>query len=259
MSAGLVLVVFGIGLGGSGEALGEGEARTADREGPARVAYLIEMLASRNAPPSIVGDAGMGEDETITFRKPYDKALQVPVYLAAQQLLAEGEPALDLLLHHRSDDRYSFSLNQGSTDRNVSVSGACRMIAERIILPFEPELHEMTRDQFEIGPLAKSDLPLEAWWEKNKGTGLRALQLESIDVCIAFFKTVDRQTASTLHPDAERLPPREFERLRRENLRILASIRGGIVAREEPYRATSLDDPSRHVFGLPWTTRKHNK
>src|SRR5262249_15271954 len=97
------------------------------KEARARVKYLIAMLASKNPPPAIEGKEKW-EDKTITFSKQYDKSLQVPVYLAVQQLLAEDEVAIDLLLSHTDDKRYSYSVNC-LNDYNVSVSDACEAIA----------------------------------------------------------------------------------------------------------------------------------
>src|SRR5262249_19114287 len=52
-----------------------------------RIKYLINTLASRNAEPKRFGSEPARE---IKFDPPYDKNLQVPVYLAVQQLFAEG-------------------------------------------------------------------------------------------------------------------------------------------------------------------------
>src|SRR5262245_88003 len=54
----------------------------------ARVKYLIEMLASKNPAPKITGENNR-KDGILTYPKEYKHALQVPVYLAMQQLLAE--------------------------------------------------------------------------------------------------------------------------------------------------------------------------
>src|SRR5258708_1372649 len=92
----------------------------ADDEATKRIKHLIGMLASRNAAPRIVGDPGKGEDAEITFEKTYDTNLQVPVYLAMQQLLAEGEAALELLRANANDARYSLSINS-INDSNLTV------------------------------------------------------------------------------------------------------------------------------------------
>lgn len=99
-----------------------------DRERTTRIESLIELLASRNHAPEIRGNARRGEDQTIRFPKEFDKSLQIPVYLAVKELLAEDEAAIDLLLAHQGDDRYSFSVNS-DTDYNVTVSKACEWIA----------------------------------------------------------------------------------------------------------------------------------
>lgn len=228
------------------------------REDLARVEYLIGMLVSRNPAPVVKGNVRLGDDQTLVFPKDYDKSLQVPVYLAAQQLLAEGETALGPLLTHVEDGRYSFSVNHSNTDYNVSVSGACEMIANRIILAFDPELHFITRSQGRAYPSEKPRLPLAKWWEANKRRGLRAVQIEAIDAMISYMKAVDSETALPTHADAEPLPIGEFNHLREENLRILTSIRHTIMERGQPYRPKSLDDGQRCLYGLPWTRRHHN-
>lgn len=230
-----------------------------DRESLARVKYLIEMLASKNAAPVVKGKLDKGEDEEITFPKTYDNAAQVPVYLAVQQLLSEGEMAIDPLLDHAKDKRYSFSVNFSNRDFNVGVSEACKMIAEAIVFGFEAELHVLSRSQFsDAHESFMGDLSFERWWRKNKKKGLVDAQLKAVDAMTAYMKSVNGKTASTVHPEAERLPLKEFNQLREDNLRILKAIRESIADRKEPYRAKSLDDQNNYLFGLPWTTRRHN-
>lgn len=172
----MLIAVLAVGASCSEPLCAFGRGEREDREVSARMAYLIEMLASKNTAPVVHGNARQGGDETIRFTNGYDKALQVPVYLAAQQLLTEGEAALDALLAHVGDARYSFSLNFSNTDFNVSVSEACERIAERIVLAFKPRLHVLTRSQFGIYPkLEGVNQPLAKWWEKNKHRGLRTL------------------------------------------------------------------------------------
>src|SRR5688572_24647111 len=114
--------------------LGAEEPR--ERERRARIEYLIELLASTNRAPDVRGDASRGQDHTITFPKDYDRSLQVPVYLAMKELLAEDEASMDLLLAYQGDERYSFSVNS-TEDYNVSVSRACQWIAEQKLLCYE--------------------------------------------------------------------------------------------------------------------------
>lgn len=258
MSRILLLTGLVLGVVGGGPMPASGRDEAPDREDLARVKYLIEMLASKNKAPVVRGDHRRGDDEDISFPKDYDKSLQVPVYLAVQQLLAEGEMALDLLFAHAGDKRYSFSVNSGNMDYNASVSQACAMIAEEIFFPFDREIHYITRSGQGAHP-NKPGQTLAEWWKKNERRGLRTVQIEAIDRVTTFMKTVDAQSTLPVHPDANKLPIKEFNRLREDNLRILKSIKGTIVERNQPYRATSLDDDHRYMFGLPWTTRKHNK
>ncbi len=235
-------------------AVGTEDAR--DQERVASVAYLVEMLASRNAAPPIKGD-GEQEDREIHFPKEYDKALQVPVYLAMQQLLAEGEIALDALFAHAEDDRYSFSVNSYE-DRNVSVSEGCRLIADRILFPFASELRVISRQQYGIYPKLQNDQTLAGWWKANKGRGLAAIQVEAIDATIRFLERADRTKVASVYGDAPPLPAKKFERDRQENLRILRRIRKQIKETKEPYVSRRLFDETEDIYGLPWARRKHN-
>jgi hypothetical protein len=228
-----------------------------DRERTKRIECLIELLASKNPAPGVRGNARRGEDQTITFPKDYDRSLQVPVYLAVKELLAEDEAAMDLLLAHEGDDRYSFSVN-AYKDENVTVSEACERIAEQKLLAYEPELHVITRSQFGLYP-ADSAGSLKIWWSKNRQRGLAALQVEALDAAIKFMTAVDGATALAWHADARRLPLEEFNRYRDGNLQTLKAIRQYVVTTGTPYRAKTLDDAHSCFFGLPWTGRRHNK
>lgn len=234
-----------------------GADERSDRERTKRIECLIELLASKNQAPIIRGNARRGEDQTISFPKDYDRSLQVPVYLAVKELLAEDEAAMDLLLTHDSDERYSFSTNS-YIDRNVTVSEACEWIARQKLLAFEPELHVITRSQFGLYPTDAND-SLKTWWTSNKQRGLANLQIEALDAAIKFMATVDGATAPPWHPQASRLPVDTFNRHRDANVQTLKAIRQYIVATGAPYRAKTLDDAHGCFFGLPWTGRRHNK
>lgn len=227
-----------------------------DREQTTRVTTLIELLASKNQVPQIRGNARRGEDQTITFSKDYDKSLQVPVYLTVKELLAEGDGAMDLLLAHQGDDRYSFSTNS-SIDQNITVSQACEWIAKQKVLAYQPELHVITRSQFWLYPPQEESF--RSWWGKNKKRGLAQLQVEGIDATLKFMTNVDGETALPWHPEANRLPIEEFDRRRHANLKTLKAIRQYIVATGRPYAAKTLDDHHSCIFGLPWSGRRHNK
>ena len=238
---------------------GEPNERSA-RETRGRVKYLIEMLASKNSAPPIRGD--MGGDQFIEFPKGYDKSLQVPVYLAAQQLAAEGEAALEPLIAHTGDKRYSFSVTS-SSDFNRTVSDACEMLARTILTGFQDDLHYITRSQFDLYPKLDESETLAEWWKKNKGRGLPALQIEALDAGIAFMKDVDGKTAPPVYHDGERLPLEQFNRLREENLRALKAIRRYVEDRREPYRPKGLYGWYSlrlfSLYGLPWAGHKHDK
>jgi hypothetical protein len=216
-----------------------------------RVACLIEMLASKNKSPKITGKMDE-EDLFIEFPNGYDGSLQVPVYLAVQQLLAEGEGAFDQLLGHENDKRYSFTVKTADQRHyNDSVGDVCRAIVRRNVLCFEPELDFLTKGGPHHAELY--DEPLAGWWKKNKHRGLVALQLEAIDETIAFMRDLDAVDRTAWHPDAEPLPIGKFNRVREENLRVLKATRQHIDQRGEPYRPKRLYSWTPHIIGLPWT------
>ncbi|HUY90427.1 MAG TPA: hypothetical protein VMV10_16945 [Pirellulales bacterium] len=236
-------------------------AEAVERERVARVEFLIECLASKNAAPKVIGDARVGDDQTIKFTKTYDKSAQAVVYLAAKELLGEDEGVIDMLLEHQDDSRYSFSVNS-YIDYNVTVSEACRRIAGRKLYSYEPELHVITRSGAgypDLTSYAGSKHPWAVWWRENKSRGLPQLQLVALDAEIKFMQELDGKTALPWHPDAEPLPIAEFNRRRGENLQTLKAIRSYVAAAKVPYRPKALVTFPNYIFGLPWAGRRHNK
>ena len=149
-----------------------------DRETTKRITHLIGMLASRNPAPKIIGDVSrreirgnpMGEIALAVFDKSYDSDLQVSVYLAMQQLLAEGEVALDLLLKHEDDKRYCLTIESMGDAENETVGTICMRIFWANIFPFEDELHFMTKDQYGVYPAGYPSA--KKWWKDKKKIGL---------------------------------------------------------------------------------------
>jgi len=222
----------------------------------ARVKYLIEMLASKNPAPEITGEK-WERDAIIEYSKEYNDSLQVPVYLALQQLLAEGEGAFDQLLAHTDDNRYSFTVKRIEQFYNRSVSVVCKSIVERNLRCCHPELHLITRGHgWYSYPNLEPFGSLAKWWQKNNKRGLAALQIESIDDTIAFMRHLDGRTAAPWHAQAEQYPIDEFNRLRDENVRILKAVRQYIVHTGKPYRPKVLDGWSSEIIALPWTGRE---
>jgi len=219
-----------------------------------RITHLIGMLASRNAPPRIHGDPRKGDWVQIRFDKAYDTNLQVPVYLAMQELLAEEEAALDLLLKHGDDKRYCLSITHIENDENKTVGEICTRIFWAKILPFQEELHFITKDQWGVYPRSgKSD---KEWWKGKKKHGLAKVQIEAIDAMLDFMKKADVKKASPWHPEAKPVTPREFERGRKKNIRLLKAIRETIVNTGKPYRPSTCNPWYDHIIGLPWKGRK---
>jgi len=226
-----------------------------------RVKYLIEMLASKNPAPVIkrkpIEPFDVWAQDTIEFSLKHDTALQVTVYLALQQLLAEGDAAFDQLLAHTNDKRYSFTVERYApgpfhTRYNYSVSDACELIVECNVRPFEPELHFLTKGQNRLYPTRDWDPPWAEWWKKNKHRGLASVQIEAIDATMAFMRDTDAASQIPWHENASGYSTDEFNRLRDENLRILKAIRQSIVLTGQPYRPKALHYYRTHILGLSW-------
>jgi len=250
------------GPGGNGDETSETLKPVDDphpEETRARVKYLIEMLASKNPRPKITGEK-WETDAIVKYPKEYNDSLQVPVYLALQQLLVEGEGAFDQLLAHTDDKRYSLTIKRIEQFYNRSVSDVCKSIVERNLHCCHPELHLITRGGWYSYPNLESfEGSLAKWWQKNKTRGLAALQIESIDDTIAFMRHLDARTAPPWHAQAEQFPIDKFNRLRDENVRILQAVRQSIVHTGKPYRPVILDGWSSKIIALPWTGREEDK
>jgi hypothetical protein len=231
-----------------------------DEETTQRITHLIGMLASRNPAPKLIGEESkreirgkpMGETVQAVFHKSYDSNLQVPVYLAMQQLLTEGEPALDLLLKHQDDRRYCLSIHSIEDDKNETVASICSRIFWAIVLPLEDELHFMTKDQWRVYPAGYDSAV--AWWKDKKKLGLAKVQIEAIDAMLDFMQKADARKAVPWHPEAEKIPPAEFEKRRKENIRILKAVRETILSTGKPYRPRTCLPWFEYLIGLPWTT-----
>lgn len=229
-----------------------------------RVKTLIEQLASTNEAPPIRGNARRGEDQTIRFPESYDKSRQVLVYSAIQSLLAEEDVAINVLLEHGEDLRYSYSVNS-YIDYNVTVGEACRTIAEAMLIGFENELQVVSRSQFGIFPPPASSsqdkpaMDLATYWRLNKNRGSAKIQIEAIDAMLEYFKNADAQREPPWHPDAQPLPAAEFNRRRDQNIKTLTAIRRMISETDKRYRTNTIEGAGHCIFGLPWGSRKFNK
>jgi hypothetical protein len=228
-----------------------------------RIEVLIEQLASRNAAPIVRGNARRGEDQTIRFPETFDKELQTPVYSAMQALLAEDDMAIDILMEHSDDMRYSYSVNTYA-DYNVSVGRACTILATQMLIGFEDELLVVSRSQFGVFPLNSSgedDAPVTVleYWKKHRDLGAAKVQIQAIDTMLEYFRTADSKTEPPWHPDAQRLDTAEFNRRRDENIRSLTAIRRFISDTGRRYRTNRTNSTHDALYGFPWTSRKFNK
>lgn len=225
-----------------------------------RVAYLIDMLASKNKAPKIVGDDSgkeiegkpMGEIAKAKFDKSYNSDLQAPVYLAMQQLLAEGDIAtLDLLRKHKDDNRYSLTIISIENAKNKTVGDISTRVFHAHIFPCKDEMWFMTKDQYGRYPvLGKKSF--EEWWEEKKKLGLAKVQLEAIDEMLDFMKKVDVSKAGSWHPEAPRVTATEFEKNRKKNIQILTAVRDTILSTGKPYRPRTCFSWAEDMIALPW-------
>lgn len=228
-----------------------------------RVELLIEQLASRNAAPIVRGNARRGEDQTIRFPETFDRQLQTTVYSAMQALLAEDDIAIDVLMEHVDDARYSFSVNSYK-DCNVSVGRACTILATQMLMGFEDELQVVSRSQFGVFPVDSSgenDYPTTVldYWRKHRNLGAAKIQVQAIDAMLEYFRTADSSTEPPWHPDAQRLETAEFNRRRDENIKYLTAIRRFVSDTGRRYRTNRTNGTHDSLYGFPWTSRKFNK
>lgn len=217
-----------------------------------RIAVLIELLASRNPAP-------VERQGEIRVPKEYDRQAQAVVFLAIQGLLDEGEHAMDALISHFGDQRYSHSFNAISGTGNVTVGATSERIAAYLIRCYAGEMHTITRDQHAIWPFEDTDMNLSEWWKENRERGLLAIQKEAVDRAIRFFTTIDRKKASTPYIDGGRLDPEEFDKLRKENLAVLNRIKRTIEASGQTYRPKSFYPSFAVMDLLPWKIAAKNR
>jgi len=208
-----------------------------------RIRVLVEALASKNIAP--------GSDP---LPKNYDKNAQVVVYLAIQQLLAEGSAGFDILIAHFNDKRYSYTDKCPDDNYDRTVGDVCHMIVCRCAECYDCEIHLITRDQFNLYLDYDTRRNLSDWWKNNRTRPLWSIQVEAIDRAVKFMETVDRDKARPTHMEAHRLPVARFDALRKDNLRMMKELRASIEARKEAYRPKSIDGYFGTMTGLPWPT-----
>lgn len=232
---------------------GRAESREIEDPGKAeRINALVERLASKNpAPTSRAGNLRVPVD--------YDKNAQVIVYLASQQLLAEGADAFDILIAHFKDDRYSYSYESPTGTFNTTVGKVCHRIMARCIECYEFELHLISRDQYAVYLFRNPDLDLSGWWKENRKRPLWEIQLDAIDHALRFMKSARRDKVNPPFAQGGQLPPEEFETLKKENVQILQAMKSSILATNEAFRPKSIEQEGGSMYLLPWPTRAIGK
>lgn len=213
-----------------------------------RIEYLIELLASKNVMKEEIPRLGA----TRRSYDGYDCDAQGVVYLAGQQLVREGAVAFDALLAHSEDRRYSYSYEGPNGEFVVAVSGACYKIVKRAILCYEAEIPLLTSAQHRILPWGDGEL--KAWWEKNRTRELWELQIEAIDQQLAFQKSVKYEDAPPIFRAASKMPPDEFEKIRKDAIAKLERLRAGIAASHTPHFADPFKEHLSYFRRLPWPT-----
>jgi hypothetical protein len=225
-----------------------GLAPTPDQQ---RIRVLVELLASKNT----VSGRTM---ESVP--QGYDRNAQVIVYLAIQQLLAEGSPAFDTLIEHFNDKRYSYTYAAPDDQYNETVGGACTGIMVQCVKCYSCQIHFITDEQFRLAPDFSNE-NIADWWKHNRHHPLWQIQVEAIDHAIALMEKVRRDKTRLPWRFAEQLTPEVFESRRKDNLKVLKELRASIVAQKEAYRPKSLekwlDNPFEPMLGLPWPTNPH--
>ncbi len=124
----------------------------------------------------------------------------------------------------------------------------------RLINCYDAKIGILTTDQFRLDPVLGEKVT--DWWKDNRDRPLWKIQVEAIDTAIKFMETVDRDKASPGFPPGHKLPPGQFEAVRKRNLAILQELRALIEARKEEYRPTSVDGRLGLMIGLPWSIRR---
>jgi len=218
-----------------------------------RIRVLVELLASKNT---------VSGRTLESFPQGYDRNAQVAVYLAIQQLLAEGSTGFDTLIEHFNDKRYSYSYAAPDDEYNSTVGEACGLIMTRCIKCYQHEIHIITEDQFRLAPDFSKE-KIADWWKHNRHRPLWEIQIDAIDQAIALMETVRRDKTRLPWRLAEQLSSEVFESRRKDNLRILKGLRASVVAQKEAYRPKSLekwlDDLFEPMLGLPWPTNPHRR
>jgi hypothetical protein len=117
-----------------------GEKPTPDQQ---RVQMLIKLLASTNTAP---------EEPIHSFPPNYSRDAQVVVYLAIQQLLAEGSIAFDVLIENSNDKHYCYTYAAPDSEYNRTVGEACVLIVVGNVRCYAREIHIITEEQRYLGP-----------------------------------------------------------------------------------------------------------
>lgn len=157
------------------------------------VERLVERLASGNPVPDVSGSHAK-------YPPNFDKARQSQVFAAYEQLDHLGVAAFSELIDHLDDERYAFTADGGSKDRNFTVRHLCYHLIELQIQPDkgwtagegDPRFR-VRRPHYPTEMNLRDKIAAGAWWEEHKMKTVRELQITVVDwIIVEEAKTPDK-------------------------------------------------------------------
>jgi hypothetical protein len=153
---------------------------------------LVESLANRNTPPTIVGERG--EQEPL-FGSNYDWKEQDRIRKLINLLAIHAEEAWPELVKHLDDKRYCITYAIDERPCNLTIASVCNMIikdslaqAYRIHLPTRHSENAFVN----MRPESVVPIRLKEWCEQNRTKRLYELQLEICERAIVTFANMDK-------------------------------------------------------------------
>lgn len=153
------------------------------------IAALIRQLASPNRPPYI------DESGHYSLPKTFDRAAQIKVHRAWDELKRQGTSAIPQLIDHLDDERYCTTVASPLSDfwHNRTVGEAAREIVASQLRPYGPwQYREDDEPINRASPrpnyahtFFNSKESAKQWWSERPDRSLQALQLEVLEWTIA--------------------------------------------------------------------------
>jgi hypothetical protein len=139
---------------------------------------LVNMMASRNVPPELVG-----EEQRAVFPSTYDWDDQARVLAAIQNATKEPGRSWQALVAHLDDGRYCITVKVNN-DRNLSVGKVCNMIISGNLEAFYMRRLPAIMQMWKVGFARKSPASLtmlgpgREWLKDRHDKALYELQIE---------------------------------------------------------------------------------